>query len=376
MIRVLFVDDDSQAQKTLTMVLADRFAVSAALTAAEGLEKVRVESPDVVLLDIDLPDRSGLDLLDDILTEAGAPPVVMLTAYGEVPLVKRAIQAGAWDYVLKPYDLSTLEQILERAVCSAELARRIGPAGDEECALGRLIGESRAMAQLRALLPRYASADCPVLIQGESGTGKELVARAIHELSPRRQGPFLALNCAAVPESVLESELFGSEKGAFTDAVSKAGFFERAGGGTLFLDEIAELSLSAQAKLLRVLESRELYRVGGGEAIRVNVRVLSASNRSLKLEVGAGRFRQDLFYRLDVLPVLLPPLRERMEDIPLLVAWFLAGLSSETLRIEEQALSRLQEHDWPGNIRELRNVVERGVVLADGRTIRRRDIVL
>jgi DNA-binding NtrC family response regulator len=376
MIRVLFVDDDSQAQKTLTMVLADRFAVSAALTAAEGLEKVRVESPDVVLLDIDLPDRSGLDLLDDILTEVCAPPVVMLTAYGEVPLVKRAIQAGARDYVLKPYDLSTLEQILERAVCSAELARRIGPAGDAECALGRLIGESRAMAQLRALLPRYAAADCPVLIQGESGTGKELVARAVHELSPRRQGPFLALNCAAVPESVLESELFGSEKGAFTDAVSKAGFFERAGGGTLFLDEIAELSLSAQAKLLRVLESRELYRVGGGEAIRVNVRVLSASNRSLKLEVGAGRFRQDLFYRLDVLPVLLPPLRERMEDIPLLVAWFLAGLSSETLRIEEQALSRLQEHDWPGNIRELRNVVERGVVLADGRTIRRRDIVL
>ena len=202
------------------------------------------------------------------------------------------------------------------------------------------------------------------------------MARALHELSPRRRGPFLAVNCAAVPESVLESELFGSEKGAFTDAVSRPGYFERARGGTLFLDEIGEMSPGAQAKLLRVLESGELYRVGGGEPVRVDARILSASNRNLHAAVRRGCFREDLFYRLDVLPVCLPPLRERKEDIPLLVAWFMSRLSAEAVRVEEQALTRLQEHDWPGNVRELRNVVERGLVLADGGTIRRRDILI
>jgi DNA-binding NtrC family response regulator len=375
MIRVLFVDDDVQAQKTLAMVLAERFAVSAAFTAAEGREKVRAESPDVVLLDVNLPDGSGLDLLDDILSDSPAPPVVMLTAYAEVELVKRAIQAGARDYILKPYDLPALEGTLERAVRSAELSRCVPP-GAGASSLEKLIGESRAMERLRALLPRYAAADCPVLIQGESGTGKELVARAIHELSPRRQGTFLALNCAAVPETVMESELFGSERGAYTDALSRAGYFERAGGGTLFLDEVSEMSVSAQAKLLRVLESKELYRVGAAEPIRINVRVLAAANRSLKEEVSAGRFRADLFYRLHVLPVCLAPLRERREDIPLLAAWFLTHLTGTRMDIEAAALTRLSDHDWPGNVRELRNVMERAVVLAEDGRIRGRDILL
>jgi DNA-binding NtrC family response regulator len=375
MIRVLFVDDDAQARETLGMVLAERFAVSFASSAGEGLARVTEDRPDVVLLDIDLPDRNGLDLLDDIQADPLAPPVVVLTAYGEVELVKRAIQSGARDYILKPYDLPVLEGTLERAARSAELSRRAAPA-EGGTALRKLVGESRAMDQLRALLPRYAAADCPVLIQGESGTGKELVARAIHELSPRRQGPFLALNCAAVPETVMESELFGSEKGAYTDAVSRPGYFERAGGGTLFLDEVSEMSVAAQAKLLRVLESKELYRVGAAEPVRINVRVLAAANRSLKEEVRAGRFRGDLFYRLHVLPVLLPPLRERLEDIPLLVAWFLARLSDTRMDIEAPALARLREHDWPGNVRELRNVVERALVLAEDGRIRRRDIVL
>ncbi|MBN1836075.1 MAG: sigma-54-dependent Fis family transcriptional regulator [Spirochaetales bacterium] len=375
MIRVLFIDDDPQAQKTLAMVLAGGYAVSSALTAAAGLDRTRAERPDVVLLDVDLPDGSGLDLLDAILALPDPPPVIMLTAYGDLELVKRAIQAGARDYILKPYSLSLLEGALARAVRHAELSRRVAPPGGRE-ALDSLVGESPAMAGLRAQLLRYASADCPVLIQGESGTGKELVARALHELSPRRQGPFLAVNCAAVPETVLESELFGSEKGAFTDAVSRPGWFERARSGTLFLDEIGEMSLAAQAKLLRVLESSELYRVGGRDPVRVDVRILSASNRSLLAAVRAGSFREDLFYRLNVLPVSLPPLRERKEDIPLLVAWFMNRLSPATVRVEEQALVRLQEHDWPGNVRELRNVVERGLVLAQDGTIRRRDILI
>ena len=375
MIRVLFVDDDTEAQKTLSMVLRDGFSVISAGSAGEGLAKARSEDPDVVLLDIGLPDRSGLDLLDEILALPAAPPVVMLTIYGDVELIKRAVRAGAADYILKPYDLAKLEGTLERAVRSAELAGRVAPANSGG-ALDRLVGESQAMAELRALVRRYAAADCPVLIQGESGTGKELVARAIHELSPRRSAPFLAINCAAVAESVLESELFGSEKGAFTDAVTRAGIFERAGGGTLFLDEIAEMSVAAQAKLLRVLESKELYRVGGREAVRVHARVLSASNRSLREGVHERRFREDLFYRLDVLPLWLPPLRERREDIPLLVAWFLSTLGSPPLRVDEQAVARLEEHDWPGNVRELRNVLERAVVLAEGGTIRRRNIVL
>ena len=375
MIRVLFVDDDTEAQKTLSMVLRDGFSVISAGSAGEGLAKARSEGPDVVLLDIGLPDRSGLDLLDEILALPAAPPVVILTIYGDVELVKRAVRAGAADYILKPYDLAKLEGTLERAVRSAELAGRVAPANSGG-ALDRLVGESQAMAELRALVRRYAAADCPVLIQGESGTGKELVARAIHELSPRRSAPFLAINCAAVAESVLESELFGSEKGAFTDAVTRAGIFERAGEGTLFLDEIAEMSMAAQAKLLRVLESKELYRVGGREAVRVHARVLSASNRSLREGVHERRFREDLFYRLDVLPLWLPPLRERREDIPLLVAWFLSTLGSPPLRVDEQAVARLEEHDWPGNVRELRNVLERAVVLAEGGTIRRRNIVL
>lgn len=374
-IRVLFVDDDPQAQKTLAMVLAERYAVSPALTAAQGLASVRSERPDVVLLDVDLPDGSGLDLLDAILELSDPPPVVMLTAYGDVELVKRAIQAGARDYILKPYTLSLLEGALERAVRHAELARRVAPSGGQS-ALESLIGESQAMAQLRSLLLRYAAADCPVLIQGESGTGKELVARALHELSPRRLGPFLAVNCAAVPESVLESELFGSERGAFTDAVSRPGYFERARSGTLLLDEIGEMSLSAQAKLLRVLESGELYRVGGTASVRVDARVVSASNRSLPAAVRCRGFREDLFYRLDVLPVCVPPLRERKEDIPLLVTWFTNRLSSGAVRVDDQALARLQEHDWPGNVRELRNVIERGLVLAEGGTLRRRDILI
>jgi DNA-binding NtrC family response regulator len=374
MIRLLFIDDDPQAQKTLALVLQEGYVVISALNAAEGLEVLQGADPEVVLLDIDLPDRSGLDVLDEILSRPVPPAVIMLTAYGEVEFVKRAIRAGAYDYILKPYVLEQLEGTIRRAVQNLAL-RKAYVARPDSQALGELIGESRPLKELKSLAVRYAAADSPVLIQGESGTGKELVAQAVHNLSHRREQKFLALNCGAIPETLLESELFGSERGAYTDATARAGCFERANGGTVFLDEIGEMPLKAQVSLLRVLECKELYRVGGSQAIPLNIRILSATNRDLRLEVESGRFREDLFYRINVLFLSVPPLRERIEDILLLAAYFLGQQARPGLRLHPQAIDKLLEHSWPGNVRELRNVIERAAVLSDGEEIRARDIL-
>jgi DNA-binding NtrC family response regulator len=374
MIRLLFIDDDPQAQKTLALVLQEGYVVISALNAAEGLEVLQGADPEVVLLDIDLPDRSGLDVLDEILSRPVPPAVIMLTAYGEVEFVKRAIRAGAYDYILKPYVLEQLEGTIRRAVQNLAL-RKAYVARPDSQALGELIGESRPLKELKSLAVRYAAADSPVLIQGESGTGKELVAQALHSLSHRREQKFLALNCGAIPETLLESELFGSERGAYTDATTRAGCFERANGGTVFLDEIGEMPLKAQVSLLRVLERKELYRVGGSQAIPLNIRILSATNRDLRLEVESGRFREDLFYRINVLFLSVPPLRERIEDISLLAAYFLRQQTRPGLRLHPQVIDKLLEHSWPGNVRELRNVIERAAVLSDGEEIRARDIL-
>ena len=373
MIRILFIDDDPQAQKTLSMVLPEDYTLVSALTAAEGLDLLAKTDPDVVLLDINLPDRSGLDVLDEILARPVAPPTIMLTAYGEVEFVKRAIQAGAYDYLLKPYVLEQLEGTIRRAVENIALRRAYIPITDPQV-MGKLVGESRALKELKSLIGRFAAADSPVLIQGESGTGKELVARALHGLSPRKEGTFQAINCGAVPETLVEAELFGSEKGAYTDATTRAGCFERADGGTILLDEIGELPLKAQVTLLRVLEFKELYRVGGTKAIPLNIRVFSATNRDLKQEVEEGRFREDLFYRINVLFLSVPPLRSRDEDISLLCAYFLQQQKQSNLRIHPQAVEKLLAHSWPGNVRELRNVMERAAVLSDGTEIQVRDI--
>jgi DNA-binding NtrC family response regulator len=373
MIRILFIDDDPQAQKTLSMVLPEDYTLVSALTAAEGLEVLEKADPDVVLLDIDLPDRNGLDVLEEILKRPEAPSVIMLTAYGEVEFVKRAIQAGAYDYLLKPYVLEQLEGTIRRAVENIALRRAYMPSVDPQV-MGTLIGESRALKELKSLIGRFAAADSPVLIQGESGTGKELVARALHGLSPRKGGMFQAINCGAIPETLVEAELFGSEKGAYTDATTRAGCFERAGGGTIFLDEIGELPLKAQVTLLRVLEFKELYRIGGTKAIPLNIRVLSATNRNLKQEVEEGRFREDLYYRINVLFLSVPPLRSRDEDISLLCAYFLQQQTQSNLRIHPQGLEKLLDHSWPGNVRELRNVIERAAVLSDGDEIQARDL--
>jgi len=381
MIRILFIDDDPQAQKTLSMVLQEHYNVVSALTAAEGLEVLNKTDPDVVLLDINLPDTSGLDVLDEILRRPMAPPVIMLTAFGKVDFVKRAIQAGAYDYILKPYTLDHLEGTIRRAVENIALrrayvqsaARSAGAAHPDSPAMGKLVGESRALKELKALIGRFAAGDSPVLIQGESGTGKELAAEAIHHLSPRKEGPFEAINCGAIPETLVEAELFGSEKGAYTDAISRAGCFERADGGTIFLDEIGELPPKAQITLLRVLEFKRIHRVGGTRSIPLNIRILSATNRDLKKDVQAGRFREDLYYRINVLFLQVPPLRSRDGDISLLCAYFLKQKQAD-LRIHPQAVEKLLSHPWPGNVRELRNVIERAAVLTEGDEIRARDI--
>ena len=378
MIRILFVDDDPQAQKTLSAVLPEPYTVVSALSAAEGFELLAKTDPDVVLLDINLPDRSGLDLLDEIVQRPLAPPVIMLTAFGEIEFVKRAIQAGAYDYILKPYTLDHLEGTIRRAVENIALRRaylqsmRIEMSTDAWAA-GNLVGESRALKELKALISRFAAGDSPVLIQGESGTGKELAAEAIHRLSPRKGGPFEAINCGAIPENLVEAELFGSEKGAFTDATSRAGCFERADGGTIFLDEIGELPQKAQITLLRVIEFKRVHRVGGTRAIPLNIRILSATNRDLKEEVSTGRFRKDLYYRINVLFLQVPPLRDRDGDISVLCAYFLKAKRAD-LRIHPRAVEKLLSHSWPGNVRELHNVIERAVVLSDGDEIHARDI--
>jgi two-component system response regulator AtoC len=371
MIRVLFIDDDPRAQATLAMILAERYDVLPAYSAAEGLRLLRDQDPDVVLLDIDLPDRDGLSLLEDIAASPAAPPVIMLTGYGKVEFVKRAMQAGAYDFILKDGGLADLEGALRRAVANAD-ARRLFLSAPAPEAFAGLVGESPAIRELKALLARYAASDAPVLIQGESGSGKELAAAALHRLSPRREGPLVPVNCGAIPESLLESELFGAERGAFTDAVSRAGCFERANRGTIFLDEIGELAPAAQVKLLRVLEGQELTRVGGTCPVRLNVRLVAATNKDLRQQVEKGRFREDLYYRVNVLLLRVPPLRERPEDIPLLAMHLLPpGLS-----LRPEALDRLRAHPWPGNVRELRNVLQRAAVVAEDRVIRARDVKL
>ena len=287
----------------------------------------------------------------------------MLSALSETRLIRDALLGGAVDYIVKPYEVKELLGTLRTAVAGAD-ARRAEARLLGETLLTALLGEHPLMRQVKELVLRYAPSDSPVLVHGESGTGKELVARSLHEASRRRSAPCVAINCGALPETLLETELFGSERGAFTDAVTRPGSFERANGGTLFLDEIGDMSLSAQARLLRVIEQKELTRVGGSRTVSLNVRVVSATHRDLRCEAARGAFRADLYYRLGVLTIRVPPLRDRPEDIPLLAAHFLSLLGMPRAIVDEEALSILQAHPWPGNIRELRNVMERAALNA------------
>lgn len=372
--RILIVEDDADNGRSLLEAIRDLgFDAEWVATGAAGVESFRAKGADVVLSDLVMPDIDGIEVMKRIGELAGGrTPVILMTAYGSIDSSVRAMKAGAYDYLPKPLDIDDLHSKLMRALEAATLRRQVERLNEEvrgKWSVRAWVAESPAMREVVRQTLALAKANATVLIRGESGTGKELVARALHAEGPRAEGPFIAVNCAAFTESLLESELFGHEKGAFTGAVARhAGAFERAQGGTLFLDEIGDAPPSVQVKLLRVLEDREIMRVGGQESFKVDVRLVSATNRDLEARVAAGTFRQDLLYRLQVVGIALPPLRDRREDIRPLAERFVALAQSEHGKciraVEPEWHARLAAYAWPGNVRELRNAVEAAVVTA------------
>lgn len=369
---VLIIDDEASICLAFKLFFEARgWSVHTAASAREGLAVCRERQPAVVFLDVRLPDGSGLDLLGEL--DRVPSSVIVMTAFGDFDTVIRAIQGRAFDYLLKPIDLDQALALAERVRDRAGVPAVAATTRTEPHE--RLVGSSPAMQAVYKLIGRVAAASSPVLIEGETGTGKELVARAIHRAGTRSGGPFVALNCGAIPDNLIESELFGHVRGAFTSAsADRIGRFEAADGGTLLLDEIGELPLAVQVKLLRVLDHQAIERVGASRSIPVNVRVLAATNKNLEEEVGAGRFRRDLYYRLAVLRVSLPPLRDRPGDIPLLANHFLRMSSGPPASMGNAALQLMLDYSWPGNVRELRNAVEHAVALAPDRNITADDL--
>ena len=374
--RILIVEDDVDNGRSLQEAIGDLgYETELATTGAGGIEAFRARGADVVLTDLVLPDVDGIDVMQRIRAlDAGRTPVILMTAYASVDSSVRAMKAGAYDYLQKPLDVDDLQAKLGRALEAARLRKQVEQLSAEVrtgWSVKSWVAESPAMREVVRQTLALAQANATVLVRGESGTGKELVARALHADGPRAGGPFVAVNCAAFAESLLESELFGHEKGAFTGAVARhAGAFERARGGTLFLDEIGDAPPAVQVKLLRVLEDRRIMRVGGQESFQVDVRLVSATNRDLDARVAAGDFRQDLLYRLQVVGLALPPLRERRADVRPLAERFVAQAQADHGKriraIEPEWYARLEAYGWPGNVRELRNVVEAAVVTAPG----------
>jgi two-component system response regulator AtoC len=373
---ILVVDDDQVIRWTLSEALQSwGFATVEAGLAAEAVKQFQTELPAGVLLDIDLPDGSGLDVLREIKRENPEAIVIMITGNVKVDSTISALRGGAYDFIGKPINLEELRVTLRNAIETRQLRREVAQVRKErarEFNFSQIVGESPAMKKMLGLAAKVAESEVSsVLLQGESGTGKDLVAKAIHYGSQRAEGPFVAVNCAAIPATLIESELFGYEKGAFTDAKArKEGLFEQAEGGTLLLDEIGELELSLQAKLLRVLEEGAFRRVGGLKDIPLDVRVLAASNRDLKTESEAGRFRLDLYYRLSIIQIDIPPLRERGDDVLLLSQHYIDMIGARLRRNKVNGLSPevqkvFRNYDWPGNVRELRNVIERALILED-----------
>jgi DNA-binding NtrC family response regulator len=375
-LHLLIVDDDELLRETLVRRFQRQgMAVTAAASAEEALDKTALARWDVALLDLHLPGMSGIDLLQRLKEEQPELEGILLTAHGSIETAIQAMKHGAYDYLTKPFHLPDLEVHLEKAAEKVGLARRERQWIDQlryESSRYRLVGSSPAMQRVVQLIQKVAPTEATVLIRGPSGTGKELVARALHYNSPRRDRPLVTLNCAALQETLLESELFGHEKGAFTGAVlAKPGLVEVAEGGTLFIDEIAEMAPGLQAKLLRVLEDGHFRRVGSVKETHADVRVIAATNKPLEEEQKAGRFREDLYYRLNVVTIPLPPLRERRSDIPELVAHFLTTrqLGAMRYQMEPEALEVITRYDWPGNVRELANVLERAQILAENHLI-------
>ncbi|MDP8255910.1 MAG: sigma-54 dependent transcriptional regulator [Candidatus Alcyoniella australis] len=367
--KILIVEDEDNMRQVLAGQIARHgYQVVQAEDGARALELIRSERPDVVLTDLQMPGLNGMELLAQIKIHDGSLPVLMLTAHGNVENAVEAMRRGAFDFLTKPFDPDELAQALDKAVATRRLSSA-EPAGDRPGALVPLLGNDPKMLELERVVGKIADSPSTILIMGESGTGKELLARMIHERS-QCDGPFIPVHCAAIPETLLESELFGHEKGAFTGATaSKPGRFELADGGTLFLDEVGTIPLSMQVKLLRVLQDQTFQRVGGVRMIHVNVRLVAATNVDLKQEVQAGRFREDLYYRLAVVPLQLPALRQRRGDIAAIAQTVIDRLRNRLDRprakISPEALAALAAYDWPGNVRELENVLERSLLLAD-----------
>jgi nitrogen regulation protein NR(I) len=376
MSKVLVIDDETNLRKVLAALLRrEGFDVAVAENGEQGLLEFEKNGADIVVTDLVMPKRGGLEVLREVNARSPDVPVIIITAHGTVDSAVEAIKLGAFDYITKPFDQAELSAVIRKADKTHDRSRG-AVHGDGKT---RLIGESPQMQEIYRVIDKIADTPSTVLITGESGTGKELIATALHEGSSRRQKPLIKINCAAIPKDLMESELFGYERGAFTGAVtSKPGRFELADGGSLFLDEIGEIPSEMQVKLLRALQESEFERVGGIKTTRVDVRLIAATNRDLMQEIEAGRFRKDLYYRLAVVPITLPPLRERKSDIPMLVSHFIEKYNKKLNRavagLDDEALELLKAYAWPGNIRELENLMERVLLFADGPTLRAQDL--
>jgi two-component system nitrogen regulation response regulator NtrX len=378
--RVLVVDDEAAIRRSLAGILADEgYEAALAEDGDKALASVRDHAPDVVLLDIAMPGRDGISVLEELRRTHAALPVVMMSGHGTIETAVRATQLGAFDFIEKPLSLEKLLLTVRHALEKISLERENRELRAKTLRAREILGVSPPIARLKDQIALSAPTNGWVLISGENGTGKEMVAKQLHVLSRRAHGPFAPVNCAAIPEELIESELFGHEKGAFTGAIAqKRGKFELASGGTIFLDEIADMSLRTQAKILRILQEQKFERVGGTETIEVDVRVIAATNKSLEKEIQDGKFREDLYYRLNVIPFHVPPLRDRREDIPLLAHAFVKEFCAESgvpqKALAPRTLALLSGYAWPGNVRELRNLLERLVLMTPGPRIRPEDL--
>jgi two-component system response regulator AtoC len=380
---ILVADDDASIRSLLKQLLADEgFAVHEASTGIEVVDKVKESSPDLVIMDVRMPELDGIEALARLKSTNPKTAVLIMTAFGSSNAAIRAMELGAFDYITKPFELDKISHSVKRVLDYQDLTAEVEVLRDEISSLvqtERIVGNSPAMQEVYKTIGKVAKADATVLITGESGTGKELVAEALHFNSNRRSGPMVKVSCAALPETLLEAELFGHEKGSFTGAMTqRRGRFEMADKGTIFLDEIGEMTVPTQTKLLRVLQERKIERIGSSLPIKVDIRIIVATNKDLQKQVEQSKFRDDLYYRLNVINIHMPPLRDRKEDIPSLVEHFLAkhrySATAQPAAISEEAIRRLMEYNWPGNVRELENVIERAVVLSRGQIITSREL--
>jgi two-component system, NtrC family, response regulator AtoC len=380
---ILVADDDASIRSLLKQLLVDEgFAVLEASTGIEVVDKVKESSPDLVIMDVRMPELDGIEALARLKSTNPKTAVLIMTAFGSSNAAIRAMELGAFDYITKPFELDKISHSVKRVLDYQDLTAEVEVLRDEISSLvqtERIVGNSPAMQEVYKTIGKVAKADATVLITGESGTGKELVAEALHFNSNRRSGPMVKVSCAALPETLLEAELFGHEKGSFTGAMTqRRGRFEMADKGTIFLDEIGEMTVPTQTKLLRVLQERKIERIGSNLPIKVDIRIIVATNKDLQKQVEQSKFRDDLYYRLNVINIHMPPLRDRKEDIPSLVEHFLAkhrySATAQPAAISEEAIRRLMEYNWPGNVRELENVIERAVVLSRGQIITSREL--